>query len=245
MLEDSLFESEGRKKTRKPVTVVVSAIAHVVTIVTLVLIPLIQTQALTVPPVDMSLWAPKIEPPKPVEVFSAQPRVQKYTAADPRILTAPESIPSQIVYVDEPVNPIVGFVPSAGNNSIGSLLRDLVNKRPEVVEPPVPPAPPPPPPAVKPSGPIRVSHLEHADLVHQVNPVYPPLAKQTRVQGVVVLEALISKDGAVESLRVVTGHPLLTQAALDAVKQWRYRPTMLNGEPIEVITTVTVTFTLQ
>ena len=242
MLEDSLFESQGRKKTRKPVTVVVSAIAHVVTIVTLVLIPLIQTQALTVPPVDMSLWAPKIEPPKPVEVFSAQPRVQKYTAADPTILTAPESIPSQIVYVDEPENPIVGFVPSAGNNSIGSLLRDLVNKRPEVVEPPVPP---PPPPAVKASGPIRVSHLEHADLVHQVNPVYPPLAKQTRVQGVVVLEALISKDGAVESLRVVTGHPLLTQAALDAVKQWRYRPTMLNGEPIEVITTVTVTFTLQ
>ncbi len=221
MLEDSLFESQGRKKTRKPVTVVVSAIAHVVTIVTLVLIPLIQTQALTVPPVDMSLWAPKIEPPKPV----------------------PESIPSQIVYVDEPENPIVGFAPSAGNNSIGSLLRDLVNKRPEVVEPPVPP--PPPPPAVKPSGPIRVSHLEHADLVHQVNPVYPPLARQTRVQGVVVLEALISMDGKVESLRVVTGHPLLTQAALDAVKQWRYRPTMLNGEPIEVITTVTVTFTLQ
>ena len=78
-----------------------------------------------------------------------------------------------------------------------------------------------------------------------MNPIYPRLAQQARAQGVVVLAAVISKEGTVERLRVISGHPLLNQAALDAVKQWRYRPTMLNGDPVEVETTITVTFTLQ
>jgi protein TonB len=82
-------------------------------------------------------------------------------------------------------------------------------------------------------------------LIYQVKPVYPPLARQARVQGVVVLEAVISKEGTIESLRTASGHPLLSQAALDAVKQWRYKPTLLSGEPVAVVTTVTVTFTLQ
>jgi protein TonB len=78
-----------------------------------------------------------------------------------------------------------------------------------------------------------------------VNPVYPQIAQQTRVQGVIVMEAIISKEGSIESLRTVSGHPLLFQAAIDAVKQWKYRPATLNGEPVDVITTITVTFTLQ
>ena len=79
-------------------------------------------------------------------------------------------------------------------------------------------------------------------MLTQVKPVYPPLAKQARIQGVVLLEAVISKDGAIDNLRVISGHPLLTQAAIDAVKQWRYKPTLLNGEPVEVVTTITVNF---
>jgi protein TonB len=78
-----------------------------------------------------------------------------------------------------------------------------------------------------------------------VNPIYPPLARQARVQGVVVLEAIITREGTIHSLRVVTGHPILAQAAADAVQQWRYRPTLLNSDPVEVITTITVTFTFQ
>jgi protein TonB len=73
---------------------------------------------------------------------------------------------------------------------------------------------------------------------------YPPLAKQARIQGVVVLEAIINKQGSVENLRVINGHPLLIQSALDAVKQWKYKPTLLNGEPVEVVTQVTVNFNL-
>ena len=249
MLEDSLFESQSRRKTRKPLMVVVSAIAHTVTIVVLVLIPLIRTQAITIPPIDTALLAPRVEAPKPVEVFSVQPRIQKYTQLDPTILTAPESIPEKIAYVDEPISPpSAGMLPSLGGGGLGSLLRDLINSGTETAAPavPVPPPPPPPLPLVVKTERIRQGGIvQAANLIHQVNPVYPPPARQARVHGVVVLEAVISTEGSIESLRVVTGHPLLNQAALDAVKQWRYRPTMLNGDPVEVITTVTVTFNLQ
>jgi protein TonB len=79
----------------------------------------------------------------------------------------------------------------------------------------------------------------------KVQPVYPPLAKQARIQGVVILEAIIGKDGAVSEVKVISGHPLLQQAAIDAVSQWKYKPTLLNGEPVEVVTTVTVNFAFQ
>jgi protein TonB len=81
-------------------------------------------------------------------------------------------------------------------------------------------------------------------LIASPKPPYPPLARQARIQGTVKLEAVISKEGTIENLTVVSGHPLLIQAALDAVKQWRYRPTMLNGVAVEVVTTIDVNFTL-
>lgn len=81
-------------------------------------------------------------------------------------------------------------------------------------------------------------------LIHRVLPYYPPLAKQTRTSGVVELRAIIGKDGRVHSLEVISGPPLLIQAAMDAVRQWRYTPTLLNGEPVEVDTFVTVKFIL-
>ena len=83
-----------------------------------------------------------------------------------------------------------------------------------------------------------------AMLVNRVQPVYPPLARQTRISGTVRLHAIIGKDGSVQQLEVIQGHPLLVQAALDAVRQWRYRPTLLNGEPVEVDTTIDVIFSL-
>jgi protein TonB len=86
--------------------------------------------------------------------------------------------------------------------------------------------------------------VQQAMLVSQPRPLYPPLAKQARIQGVVRLEAVISKSGTIEELKVISGHPLLVQAALDAVRQWRYRPTFLNNEPVEVATTIDVNFTL-
>jgi protein TonB len=92
--------------------------------------------------------------------------------------------------------------------------------------------------------PLLVSHLAEANLLHRVQPVYPTLARQARIQGAVELRAIISKTGTIENLVVVRGHPMLAPAAVEAVKQWRYRPYLLNGEPIEVETEITVNFTL-
>lgn len=86
--------------------------------------------------------------------------------------------------------------------------------------------------------------MEQARLIEHIKPIYPLLAIQTRTQGVVVLHAIIGKDGEVAELQLISGHPLLVRAAMEAVRQWRYRPTLLNGEPVEVDTTITVTFRL-
>jgi len=248
MLEASLFESQSSKKTRNPLTMVVSVIAHVVTVGILILLPLVRIEALIVPPIDMSMWLPHIEASKPVQVFSAQPdRVEKFIRVDPSALTSPFVIPEKIAFVDEPPVPIPGLVGAPADGNVGSSLIGLIGRQPEIEPPSVPPPSqqPPTPPTLKTELFRQGGDVQAANLIYQVKPVYPPIAIQTRVQGAVVLEAIISKEGMIESLRVISGHPLLNQAALDAVKQWRYRPTLLNGSPVPVITNVTVTFSLR
>jgi periplasmic protein TonB len=88
------------------------------------------------------------------------------------------------------------------------------------------------------------SGVMQGNLLQKITPQYPAIAKAARIQGTVVLQATISKQGTIENLRVVSGPPMLTQAALDAVRQWRYRPYLLNNEPVEVETTVNVVFNL-
>ena len=104
---------------------------------------------------------------------------------------------------------------------------------------------PPVPPRVKPPQRLRVGgNVQRANLIRQVRPRYPRPARQARIQGTVILEAIISEQGSVENLRVIKGHPLLIQSALEAVRRWRYKPTVLNGVPVEVITRITVRFHL-
>ena len=103
-------------------------------------------------------------------------------------------------------------------------------------------APPAPPPA--PMHPLRISHWAEGNLIYRVQPIYPPIARLARIQGTVELRAIVSKAGTIENLVVLRGHPMLVAAAMDAVRQWRYRPYLLNGEPIEVETEVTVNFIL-
>jgi periplasmic protein TonB len=86
--------------------------------------------------------------------------------------------------------------------------------------------------------------MSEGNLIRKVQPAYPPLARSARIQGQVVLQAVISRQGSIENLSVVTGHPMLVQAAIDAVRQWRYRPYILNNEPVEVETQITVNFSL-
>lgn len=100
-----------------------------------------------------------------------------------------------------------------------------------------------PPPKPAPSH-LRLSHIDEGNLIRKVQPIYPALARSARIQGVVSLQAVISKEGTIENLRVLSGHPMLTAAAIDAVRQWRYRPYVLNGTPVEVETQITVNFSL-
>ena len=96
-----------------------------------------------------------------------------------------------------------------------------------------------------PEPPVRMSSgVQAAKLIRQVLPVYPPLARQFRISGTVHLLGIIAKDGTIQRLQVLSGHPLLRQAALDAVSQWVYRPTVLSGEPVDVEAPIDVTFTL-
>jgi protein TonB len=109
--------------------------------------------------------------------------------------------------------------------------------------------PPPPPPEVKEvkkeTQRLRVGgNVQAANLIKKIAPPYPPLAKQARIQGTVRFNATISKEGTIQNLTLVSGHPLLVPAATEAVKQWIYKPTLLNGEAVEVLTTIDVNFTL-
>ena len=151
---------------------------------------------------------------------------------------------------DEPQAPVVVEPPSGysvvggtggGSDTIGNMLAHMM-------PPPRPPAPPTPKPSnniAKSDGPMRVSKgVQDAKLLRRVVPMYPPIAISARVQGTVHLIGIISKDGTIRDLQVVSGHPLLVRAALDAVRQWVYAPTLLSGEPVEVMAPIDVNFIL-
>ena len=240
MFEDSLLDYGGRMKTRKPATVLLSFLIQAVAVMILVLIPLIYTEALPKHTLMTFLMAPPPPPPPPpppalVPKVKIVPRVVQ----QPQEMVQPKAIPKQVAIIREdpapPPGPVGGVVGGIEGGIAGGAAGGVLGM--------IAAAPPPPPPP--PQERIRVGgQVQSAKLSNQARPVYPPLARQARIQGTVKLEAVISKEGTIEELKVISGHPLLIQSALDAVKQWRYQPTMLNGVPVEVITTIDVNFTL-
>jgi len=170
-----------------------------------------------------------------------KPVVKQFVANQ---LLAPKVIPKQVAHIEESAPPpdnmggVVGGVGVPGG-SVGGVIGGVVGSVGAA------PPPPPPPAAAKPTGPVRIGgKVEEANLIRKVTPVYPPLAKSARVQGTVEFTAIIGKDGTIRELKLIRGHPLLVNAAREAVQQWRYRPTMLNGEAVDVITDIVVNFTL-
>jgi protein TonB len=238
MFEDSLVESSGMLRRRNPWTAAMSFAVQGLIAVVLVLLPLVYTEALpwrqitaivTPPP-------PPSAPPVPNRMRTAQPR----PANDDGVIRVPSAIPNRVAMVhDEEVrgaeNPApdwAGIPGGTGSGVPNAVINNLVQNIPAM------------PKLVAPSK-VRVSSgVAQGLLIHQVKPMYPPLAMQARIQGTVVLQAVIAKDGTVQDLRVVTGHPLLVQAALDAVQLWRYKPYLLNDQPVEVDTQINVNFTL-
>jgi len=155
------------------------------------------------------------------------------------IFREPSQLPQGIPAAgdDEPP-PGVSFGPSISGTLFGDPngIRNSLG----IGTRPIMPVPAPPPVV----APLRVSHMNEGNLIRKVQPAYPPLARSARIQGVVELQAVISKQGAIENLKVLTGHPMLVSAAVEAVKQWRYQPYILNNEPVEVETQITVNFSL-
>ena len=242
MFEDSLVESGGKIKTRRGATTTISFILEFLFLGVLVLLPLIFTEALPTKQLMTMLTAPPPPPPPPPPPAAAPVVVKKIQSElDNGQLRTPTAIPKKIQMIKEDEPPpsagpagVVGGVPGGvPGGTMGGVLGSVMSSVPTAV-----------PKAATPQR-VRVSQgVSQGLLVHKVTPQYPPLAKQARIQGVVVLQALIGKDGSIQNLHVVSGHPMLTNAALEAVKEWKYKPYYLNGEPVEVETTINVNFSL-
>jgi protein TonB len=229
---DQLVVSGDQQRTHKPWSVAISAIVQGLILGVLILIPLLYTEALPKGMLNTFLVAPAPPPPPPppqpvVKVAPKIINIQK--------MVAPTVIPKNVAIVKEEAPVIYTNNNEGVNGGTGNVLGGLIGSGP---------AGPPPPPAATPQR-IRVGgQVEAASLVNKVPPVYPPIARTAHVAGTVILHAIIGKDGGIRELQFVSGPPLLMKAAMDAVKDWRYKPTMLNGEAVEVDTTVDVVFTL-
>jgi protein TonB len=235
MFEDATFESTGRIRTRSRRWMIATFALNGSVLAALILIPLIYPEALpqrlmsvllTAPPPPA---APTPPPQQPTHAFRG---TREYTDLG---LTVPTLIPTTIRRDDGieagPGNRTISMDPGGsgipGGDPFGHSTEPAVRLAP------------------KPSGPVQVSKgVAEGLLIQKILPVYPPIARAARVEGTVVLAAVISKNGVIENLRVVSGNPMLQQAALAAVEQWRYRPYMLNGDPVAVETTVNVIFSL-
>src|SRR5215472_12935020 len=244
MFEDSLIESGGKLKTKRGWTSIVSFAIQIGIIGVMVLIPLIFTEALPKQQLMTFLVAPPPPPPPPPPA-AAPVKIVKQIQTDivNGQLRTPTKIPQKVQMIKEDEAPppvmattgVVGGVPGGvPGGSMGGVLGSIASAGSVAALPKI-------------ATPQRVrvsSGVSTGMLIRKVNPVYPPLARQARIQGQVVLQAQISKTGDIENLQLVSGHPMLAPAAIEAVKQWKYKPYLLNGEPVEVETTVQVNFSL-
>ena len=236
MFEDSLVESSGRLAVRHPWATAASFAAQSVVLGSLLLLSLVYTESLPTQRWINILQAPPPAPSAPVarNIVNSAP----VASSTPNVLTVPTEIPTHITHVrDEagpttvPIGTMMSVLKSVPDDSMGAVTRLLQNA--------VPPTP------KLATQKVRVSSgVAQGLLIRQVKPQYPALAIPARIQGTVVLQAVIGKDGTVQNLRLISGHPMLVQAAMDAVKQWLYKPYYLNGEAVEVDTTINVNFTL-
>ncbi len=226
-------------------TLPIAYIFEVIIVGVLVLFPLIYTEALPKAQLMTFLAAPPPPPPPPPPPAAAPPPrvIHRVSAED--MMRAPTVIPRTIAKTENEPPPaavgVVGGVPGGvPGGSFGGVLGGVIGG---VLSQATPPPPPPP----TPQAPKRIrvgGQVESARLIFQPKPEYPPLAKMARIQGTVRLDAIISKDGTIQDLKVISGHPLLVKAAMEAVQRWRYQPTMLNGDAVEVATEIDVNFTL-
>lgn len=243
MFEQSILAGNSRNKAW---TLGVSLVVQTSLILIAALIPLIYTDKLP----GLTKWVGSLAAPVPPAAPPRAPQEQVVSRApnEHRVFTAPPRIPKTVTSIvddpakfvpETPAGPVVvGATGSGIANGLNRLISDLLVQKPAPPPTPVSPAPPN-------DTMLRVSQgVQEAKLLRKVLPIYPPLAITARVQGTVHLVGVIAKDGTIRDLRVIDGSPLLVRAALDAVRQWIYKPTLLSGETVEVVAPISVTFTL-
>jgi protein TonB len=238
MFEDSTFESTGRIKTRSRRWMLAAFILNGSILVTLVLVPLIYPNALPshmMPSLLVAPAAPQPEtPPQAVRVRPAA--AHNFSEIDNGRITEPPSIPTKIRILSGPDQPFAGpnIALDSGPGVPGGDGSPFGKGQPvTIVHPPAPSS-------------VRLpSRFAEGRLIYQTIPQYPVIAKTMGMQGTVVLQAMISKAGTIENLQVISGPQMLQPAAINAVKTWRYRPYLLNDQPVEVETTVSVIFKLE
>ena len=227
---------------RGQLTAIFSYLGQIALIAVLILIPLIYTDALPKQQLMTFLVAPPPPPPPPPPPAAAPIKVVKIQSEMTNgQLRTPTKIPQKIQMIKEEEAPpdlggvgVVGGVPGGvPGGSTGGVIGGILSSQPVAV------------PKVATPQRVRVSSgVSQGLLIKKVTPNYPPLARQARIQGKVILQAEISKEGTIQNLQLISGHAMLAPAAIEAVKQWRYKPYLLNGEPVAVETQVEVNFSL-
>ena len=240
MFEQSLLINHP---TNKSWSVLASLTGEIMLIGLALLIPLFFTQQLPqFHLADLSIRPPAPAPPKPVDdVVRSSATTSSTSLSQARPFVRPDfsrAGQNPVSLVDDLTSPLPPAALATGPDGLSPILSDFASRI--TIQPPHTP-----PTATAPSGPVRVpSSVQLAKLVKQVIPAYPEIAKMARVSGTVQLLGTISKDGTIRNLQVISGNPLLVPAAVDAVRQWIYRPTLLSGEPVEVIAPIEVRFIL-
>ena len=235
------------KRPKGTIDFLASAVAHSLVIAVAILLPLYFSDALDLHQVETTYLVGPPPPPSPAppslhhairrpKTFLAQhkfyaPRViPKHIAIVKDLQTAPQPIPSGVP------GAVPGGIPGG---QLGGVLGGILGE----IGHPVPPLPPPKPVAHR--GPYRVGgRVQAPHIIQEVQPIYPALAKEARIQGTVVIDSVIDEHGNVTQMKLISGSPLLVTAAFGAVQQWKYAPTLLNGEPVPVEMQVTVHFNL-
>ncbi len=234
MFEDSTFESSGRIHTRSRGWMLAALAFNGSILLSLILIPLINPEALPQMAMTFLMEAPTAPAPEPKPEVQPEHTVTVQREIIGSHIFAPSVIPRGIMMADKPESlpPVDVANMDLNGNGNGEVPFGNQGNHPVVRQ--------------EQHGPVRVSGMVEAGLLlNRTIPLYPPIAKATGTQGTVVLQATISRGGTIENLHVVSGPSLLQQAALDAVKSWKYRPYLLDGAPVDVETTVNVIFTLR
>lgn len=232
---DDLVLSGKTKRTHKSWTVLLSTVVQGLILGVMILIPLIYTEALPKTLLSTFLVAPPPPPPPPPPA-AAPVKIIRPKIIPTQSTVAPRVIPKNVEIVKDEAPDLAGGVDGGFGvaGGTGNVLGGILGG-------PSGPAPP------KPAAPARIKvggQVQAAKMLRQTLPVYPAIAKTAHVAGTIILHAIIAKDGTVQALEYVSGPPLLMKAAMDAVREWRYTPTQLNGDPVEVDTTISVVFSL-